>query len=369
MLFGRHRVILVVAAFTLVYLFSARLTADDKTVRVTTLPTPERGQPVSAKIDSDGTIHLLYGSSNGPRYAKSTDNGKSFSTPISVVDRASRNPGLQFDVWDVAIGKGGSVHVAMGTNAWKLKLPQEEWGFFYARLDPSAKEFATVRNINRKPSEGFSLAADDRGNVTACWLSGKLYANVSHDDGKTFDSIIEINPAYDPCNCCTTSAAFGADGKLAVLYREETNNERDMHLVLWDQTSRQVSRNRISTTLWKIDACPMTYFSVSRAPGGYVAAWPTGDRYEIYFARLDEKGNVLPPGEIHTPGRAWHRTGVLALSNTNGVALVAWAKDNQLGWQIYDVEGKPIGAPGTAKCSGNGVAGVVDKDGNFILFR
>jgi len=102
-------------------------------------------------------------------------------------------------------------------------------------LEPAAKAFALVRNINRKPSEGFSLAADDKGNVTACWLSGKLYANVSHDDGKTFAAQVEINPAYDPCNCCTTSAVYNTGGKLAVLYREETNNERDMFLVLWDQ--------------------------------------------------------------------------------------------------------------------------------------
>ena len=71
----------------------------------------------------------------------------------------------------------------------------------------------------------YPLKMDAKGTVTACWLSGKLYANVSHDGGKTFGPKVEINPAYDPCNCCTTSAAFGADGKLAVLYREETNNE------------------------------------------------------------------------------------------------------------------------------------------------
>jgi hypothetical protein len=100
--------------------------------------------------------------------------------------------------------------------------------FYYARLEPGAKAFSPARNINSKPSEGFSVAADDKGNVTACWLSGKLFANVSHDNGMTFGSNVEINPAYDPCNCCTTSAAYGADGKLAILYREETNNERDI---------------------------------------------------------------------------------------------------------------------------------------------
>jgi hypothetical protein len=256
--------------------------SGDATHQVKTVPVPEGGRPVVALADAEGTVHLLYNSADGPKYVKSSDNGMTFGTPISVVDEASRKPGLVFEGWDMAVGKGNRVHVAMGTNAWKLKLPQEEWGFYYTSLDPGARTFAPVRNINRTPSEGFSLAADEKGTVAACWLSGKLYTNVSHDGGKTFGARVEINPAYDPCNCCTTSAVFGADGKLAVLYREETNNERDMYFVLWDQDSGQVSRPRISTTLWKIDACPMTYYAVSRNGRGFTAVWPT--RGEIYFA-------------------------------------------------------------------------------------
>jgi hypothetical protein len=48
---------------------------------------------------------------------------------------------------------------------------------------------------------------------------------------------------------------------------------------------------------------------------------------------------------------------------------VAWAKDGQLGWQVYDENGQPSGSPGSAKTKGNSVAGVVNKDGRFVLFR
>src|SRR5262245_56224569 len=113
----------------------------------------------------------------------------------------------------------------------------------------------------------------------------------------------------------------------------------------------------------------MTYYSIARAANGYVAAWPTGKDYELYLARLDLKGNVLQPGEIKTPGRAWHRTGVLALSAPDGSACVAWVTDGQLGWQVYDDKGQPSGRTESAKTNGNGVAGVVTKDGRFVLFR
>jgi hypothetical protein len=335
--------------------------------KVTILPVPDRGRAVAARTDAGGTIHLLYNSADGPQYAKSTDNGKTFSTAIPVVDEKSRKPKLVFEGADMVLGKGNRVHVAMSTNAWQLKLPEEEWACYYANLDPGAKAFSPVRNLNRKPSEGYSLAADDKGNVAVCWLSGKLYANVSHDNGNMFGATAEINPAYEPCVCCTTSAVFGADGKLAVLYREQANDDRDMYLVLWDQAHGEMVRPRISSTLWKIDSCPMTYYSIQRDQDGYVAVWPT--KGEIYFARLDSMGKLLPPGEIKTPGRSGHRTGILALSRSDGSTLVAWKKDDKLGWQLYDAKGWPTGTTGSVKSAGNGIAGVVDKDEKFILFR
>jgi hypothetical protein len=320
-----------------------------------------------ARTDSVGTIHLFCDSADGPKYAKSLDGGVTFSAAIPVVSRGSQTAGLEYSAWDMAVGKGGRVHVAMSTNAWKLKLPQEEWGYFYANLDPGSSAFSPMRNINRKPSEGFSLAADDKGNVTACWLSDKLYANVSHDNGETFAHFVELDPRYNPCNCCTTSATYGEDGRLAVLYREETDNERDMYLVLWDQNRGQMTRKRVSRTPWKIDACPMTYYTISRDRGGFVAAWPTRGR--IYLARLDGQGDPLPPAEIETPGRSGMRTGMLALSSPDGSTLIAWKKDDRLEWQLYGADGRPSGEPCAAKSPGHGAAGVVSKDGRFILFR
>jgi hypothetical protein len=355
----------VLVALSTLFLCLPAASADDG--KVTTIPVPTLGRPIVARTDAEGTIHLLCDAEGSPKYAKSTDGGANFSAAIPVVSGGSQTACLEYSAWDLAVGKGGRVHVAMGTNAWKLKLPEEEWAYFYASLDPGSTAFSPVRNINHKPSEGFSLAADDRGNVTACWLSDKLYANVSHDNGETFAPSIELNKRYNPCNCCTTSAAYGEDGRLAVLYREETKNERDMYLVLWDQDRGQMTRKRVNRTLWKLDACPMTYYTIARAPRGFVAAWPTMG--QVYFARLDGQGNPLPPAEDKTPGQSGMRTGVLALSVSDVSTLVAWKKDNQIGWQLYDSAGRPSGAPGSAESPGNGAAGVVGKDGHFILFR
>lgn len=352
---------------TLSLLMTVSVQAEQSMNRVTTLPVPDGGQAVVARLDRAGTIHLLFDTSHGPCYATSKDHGKSFSESIPIVGSGSKKPGLEFFGADLAVGKDGTIHVALSSNAWKLKLPQSEWSFYYARLEPGSQTFSPVQNLNKHPSEGFSLAADDKGNVTACWLSGKLYANVSHDGGNTFTPQAEIDPALDPCDCCTTSSAYGSDGKLALLYREETNNERDMYLILWDQDQSHVSRTKVSSTSWKIDACPMSSFTICPNHNGFVAVWPT--KGQIYFARLDGEGKLLSPGEIETAGKAGMHTGMLGLSAPNGSVLVAWKKNDQLSWQCYDKYGKTVGTPGVVTSAGNAVAGVVDHEGQFILFR
>jgi hypothetical protein len=198
-------------------------------------------------------------------------------------------------------------------------------------------------------------------------MADKLYANVSPDGGGTFAPTVEIDPVLNPCNCCTTSSIYGADGRLAILYREETDNDRDMYLALWDQEQNEVTKSRVSTTPWKIDACPMTYYSVTRRGDGFAAAWPT--KGQIYFARLDANGSPRTPKEIKTPGSSGMRTGILTIATTDGGTLVAWKKDNQLGWQLYDDRGRPSGAPASVRSAGNGVAGVLAKNGDLVLFR
>jgi hypothetical protein len=333
--------------------------------KVVVVRAPEGGGPVEAKITAGGTIHLLYDSGDIPYYVKSSDHGASFSAPIAAVEQASRRPGLVFAAMDMAVSADGTVHVAMMSNNWKTKLPGVPDGLVYATLAPGARAFQPVRSLNRRPSEGFSLAADGAGDVAATWLSGKLYANFSRDGGKSFTPNTELNPAYDPCECCTTRAVYGANGDLAVLYREKAGNQRDIYLVVMGKDGSQ-SRTRVSSTLWNVNACPMTYFALSATGDSYLAAWPT--KGDIYFARLDRNGRVLAPGEVKTPGRSGMRSGVVALGAPDGATLIAWKHDEELGWQVYDREGRAQGAMGTARGTGKGAAGVVDERGRFILF-
>src|SRR5206468_3396965 len=137
----------VLAVLSTIFFRPPAANADDGIAKVTTVAVPGRGRPVVAKTDAHGTIHLLYDSKDGPKYARSTDGARTFGSAIPVV-LGPQTTGLEYSAWDMAIGKAGRIHVAMSTNAWKLKLPEAEWGFYYAGLDPGSAAFSPVRNIN-----------------------------------------------------------------------------------------------------------------------------------------------------------------------------------------------------------------------------
>ena len=117
----------MVVALTAGAIFTGWSRSDDAANRVTTIRPEMEDKVLRAQMGPEGTIHLLLQGEDGPRYAKSLDNGRTFSAPISIVDVAARKPGLEFHGEDMALGKDGRVFVAMSNNAWKLKLPESEW--------------------------------------------------------------------------------------------------------------------------------------------------------------------------------------------------------------------------------------------------
>ncbi len=352
-----------VAAFLLVLLLGRFSLAAE----VVAAGVPGLGHIVKARRGGDGVIHVLADGPGGPRYARSSDGGVTFGPPMVVVVASDLPAGLEFAGEDLAVGPDGRVHVALSSNGWKLKRPQEEWGFYYAQLPAGGEAFTPLRNLNRKPSEGFALAAGTNGLVVASFLSGKLHTMVSEDAGKSFGPFAELNPAWNPCDCCTTALAFGSDGRTALLYREETDNLRDPHLALWEATrGTTLSRTRLGEGHWRLAGCPMTYFVLEPVPTGYLAAWPTEG--QVRWARLDLAGKLLPPGEIAAPGTTGMRQHLVILESTGGTVLVAWQEREQVRWQRYDRRGQPIGVPGAAASTGKGVAGVPLTGDRFRLF-
>jgi|SRR6266850_264911 len=331
--------------------------------RVQVVSTPNNGQVPDAEIDLKGTIHVAYVSGQEAFYVSSSDEGKTFSGPLRInSEPGSVHPPNMYRGPDLGMGKNGRVHVIWYANAYQRKLPKDQWGVFYSHLDPGQKTFAASRNLNRKPSDNYSIAADDKGNVDVVWMAGQVFVTSSSDNGEAFGTAAAV-PIADPCECCASRALLSNDGALSIAYREKGNNMRDMHLLTRAKAQETFTRQKVSSTPWQVTGCPMTGAFLSPAKNGSLMAWET--KGQIFYARLDPAGALSSPKEIKAASRGkWP----MALGGPDGTVLVSWKNGSTLSWHLHDPADKPVGEV-KSQPSGNPHrhAGVVTKDGTFLL--
>jgi hypothetical protein len=324
---------------------------------------PQGGLPVVARITGDGTIHLLYEVNTELMCARSIDGGKTFDQGLPVVP-TSPDPRLKFTGEDMAVTQTGRVFVALSTDGWKFKVPKEQMGFHLSILEPGKGSFGPVRNVNLMPSSGYALAVADDRQLALTWFSRTLYWSKSDDAGATFTPNTVVGADYQVCECCTTRAAYGANGDLAIMYRERTDNHRDMYVALIKKDGSH-TRKRVSQVSWDINMCPMTYWDFHATANGYLAVWPTRGR--LYFNRISADGDPVSVTEIKTDGQTTMRSQPLALTNSKDYVLIGWRQQGELRWQVYDAGNNPVGVRGSAPGASLAAAGVVDKFGQFIL--
>src|SRR5436190_4211541 len=321
--------------------------------------TPNGGEVPDAEVGANGAIHIAFVKGEDAYYVESDDGGKSFSQPPRINSQPGTvHPANMFRGPDLALGQNGRVHVIWYVNAYQRKLPQNEWGVFYSYLDPGQTTFAHEMNLNHKPSDNYSLAADDRGHVAVVWMAGKLFLTESSDNGASFRT--QDIPIADPCECCASRALFSKPGVLMISYRDKADNVRDMHLITRVGGDGTFQKRRLSSTPWPITACPMTGAFLSNQAVQTVAAWET--KGDVFYARIGASDRA--PNEIKVARGKWP----IALLSPDGKVLVSWKTGSSLSWQKFDLNDKAEGlVESTRSLNANRHAGVVSKDGSFIL--
>ena len=238
------------------------------------------------------------------RFSRSTDGGKSFSTPITVNDNREIIS-HRFDSM-VVNGKG---HIYI---AWLDKREQ------------SAAE---------KKGEKYNGSA--------------IYYAMSDDGGVSFRRNVKI--ADHVCECCRTAMAVDTDDYPVVTWRHiYDNNIRDHALVKLDGKMTPV---RVSNENWNIAACPHHGPSLSIAQDGiYHAAWFSNAPQQrgLFYAYSADQGKTfsspLSFGNIEAqPSRPY----VLSLGSR---VYLAWKEFDGESTSILGMEsadgGKSWSAPG-----------------------
>ncbi len=332
--------------------------------QVTVLSVPNRGLTPDAEVDAAGVIHLAYTVSNDVFYARSSNEGAGFSAPWRVNSELNTSHAGMFRGPDLALGQAGRPHVIWYSNGYQRKLPKDQWGVLYSHLAADEKFFVPARNLNRKPSDNYSLAATAQGRLAVFWMADGLFLQESLDNGATFGAAKKITLA-DCCECCASRAQFLPDGSLLCAYRDKENNARDMFLLAQSKNSAEFIRAKLSVTPWSVQACPMTGTFISPTKDGAVAAWET--KGQIYFARCDAAGRKTAKPEVALGVRGKYP---IALVAPDGTLLVTWKRANAVEWQLFDSGDQPLGAVQSAP-GGNPHrhAAVVTKRGDFRVFN
>lgn len=158
-------------------------------------------------------------------FARSTDGGRSFSEPrnLSRTEAGAGKGRLGADYWhngslDIALGPDGVIHTA-----WT----EYEGALHVSRSTDGGRSFSTPQRVaggsGERPARAPSLAVDDDGVVQLAWTVGEdaaadIHLSTSTDGGETFASPRAVAPGAGHADA--PSLVFGGDGTLHLFYAE-----------------------------------------------------------------------------------------------------------------------------------------------------
>jgi hypothetical protein len=372
---------------SLLLLLAAAMTAT--AAEVSTVKLPPRASHPQVAVDGKGTVHLVFADKEARGdlyYARYHGEQGTFSRPIKV----NSTPRCAA-AFNMAVGKGGRVHVLIRPNAIysRNKLGRQPKFvdlkyMLYCRLDDTGSKFEEERDLSGT-TFGFegvgAIVADARGGVQVFWHglskpgiepTRELFVVRSNDEGKTFTQPEPLHTEITgACACCSMQGLIDAGGTLYLAVRDSREGgNKDSYLL----TSKDGGKSFSALLLdpWPEAGCPGSTYSLSSGKAGVFVGWDTLGK--VYFARVGTRGK-----RVAAPTRGRSRSPVV-VANAKGEVLFAWSEAEtpqqfqhagDLAWRLYDREGKPISKKqvlpaGIARWSFPGV--YAKANGDFVIF-
>jgi hypothetical protein len=336
---------------------------------------PHGGIQPQIAAEPNGTVHMIYfsGDPKGGNlfYVRSAAFGEAFSRPLRVNSQEGSVTAMgTIRGGQIAIGESGRVHVAWNGSSTALpagpanpESGQPGSPMLYTRLNDSGSAFEPQRNLMLHTfglDGGGTVAADRAGNVYVAWhgkragaaageAGRQVWMAISHDSGKTFAAEAPAwNGATGACGCCGMAMLATSDGTVLALYRSATQNvHRDIYLVASKDRGKSFDGSLVQR--WEINACPMSSMSFAENAGTTVAAWETGG--QVFYGKVSGAAVAKP---IAAPGDGKGRKHPRLAINSRGETFLLWTegmgwqRGGSLRWQLFDGNGNPTGAMGSA---------------------
>ncbi len=252
------------------------------------------------KVGPTGTIHVFYPANDrssktgldvvSARYTRSTDNGKSFSAPITL------NAPAEADRREL-LGEGLGMTHSFGTMG----------------VGPDGTVIAAWQDVSQ-----MKRSLDGADGVVA----------ISRDDGKTFESERIVLPDNKVCPCCQLTLAFGADS-IYMGYRRIYADGRDSTVARsFDGGRTFAGESRLDLARWDINGCPLKPTELAVAGDNVYAATYTGGEQPpaLYFSRSTDGGRSFSGSRQVHPEAPYSDAPELTVDAAGSVRLVWHAK-------------------------------------------
>ncbi len=225
----------------------------------------------------------MFGSGDSIWFAKSSDNGRSFSAPSKVATLPK-----------MLLGRHRGPRIVMSGGALIVSAIATESDLFYWRSTDGGRTWSQPAAINdqaKSAREGLhAMAADAEGHVAAAWLDDRtsggkrLYGAFSNDAGATWSKNVLLyqSPGRTICECCHPSLVALGHGEFAVMWRNAVDGSRDFYTLRLRDGKPVTAAVKQGEGTWKLNACPMDGGGVAVMNGQLVSAWRRD--HDLYLA-------------------------------------------------------------------------------------
>lgn len=297
---------------------------------------PQQAQPVlavGAALDDSGRLWLARVENQQLWVSWSNDGGQRFSRPVAVSSEPEDISANAENRPKIAVARDGTVLLS-----WSQSLPKRFTGNIrFARSTDGGRSFSTPITLNddgRIGSHSFdSLAIAGEGRVAVAWLDGRdrdavretggtfagssVYFAQSADNGAHFSANRKLTE--HTCECCRTSLAWTAEGPVALWRNLYGTNTRDFALANLDTGKVR----RATDDEWQIDACPHHGGGLAvDGRGALHLVWFTQGktRQGLFYKRI-AGGRESPPMALGNPAaQAGHAT----VAAAGSMVLITW---------------------------------------------
>jgi len=302
-------------------------------------PSIQKGAVPTATFDADGRLWTVWAFGPHLYVNHSDDKGNTFSTPVKVnaeAEKISTNPEARPHI---KVGSNGNVYVS-----YAIKLKKRFSGHVkFSRSTDGGKTFSTPIIVNdNRDMIGHSfpvLGINKQDQLYIAWLDSRdrvaakkagkdyngsaLYYATSDDHGVSFQPNAKI--ADTTCQCCRLDMAM--DNELPVITWRHIygDNIRDQAIIRFTDKTTFGQAQRVSEDQWQIDACPHHGSTLAIDDNGrYHTAWFTQGsvRQGLFYASSNNQGQQftapLPFGDAESQPK--HPT-LLTIDNT---LYLAW---------------------------------------------